>query len=281
MQGLSKVVTNVIRGVSTVPSLSTREGEDEGDRLAPVQRPLTPVSSTGQALTLSRKGERELWKGPGRLVEDGGKREFLSFGLHSTACYHPDKREVSGGPGILGAAAQDSHPANGISLIEGERVDSTISLDGMRGKDRSATLVLTDRRLIHIGAAGLDRTSSFVSIADVTSVEVTNTRRRSLTGLAWAAAALLIAAIVWSIWDHAIFSPLAAVVLAGMGIYLAVDRLWGYDSVRATFRSAQEQIGISIEDAGGEASAQIHTLATRLFELKDGAGPGIRKFAPR
>ncbi len=44
-QGLSKIVT------------------DEGDRLAPVQRPLTPVSSTGQALTLSREGERELWKG--------------------------------------------------------------------------------------------------------------------------------------------------------------------------------------------------------------------------
>ena len=183
--------------------------------------------------------------------------------------------------GILGAAAQDADPANGISLIEGESVDSAISLDGMRGKDRSSTLVLTDRRLIHIGTAGRNRTASFLSITDVTSVEVMNIRRRSLTGLAWAVAALLVASIVWSIWDHAIFSPLAAAVLAGMGIYLAVDRLWGYDSVTATFSSAQEQIGISIEDAGGETSAQFHTLATRLFELKDTAGPDFRKFAPR
>ena len=160
-------------------------------------------------------------------------------------------------------------------------MDSTISLDGMRGRDRSATLVLTDRRLIHIGAAGRSRTASFVAIADVTSVEVTNMRRRSLTGLAWAAAALFVAAIVWPILDHQVFSPLAGVVLAGMGIYLAADRLWGYDSVRATFRSAQEQIGISIEDAEGEAGAQIDALATRLFELKDEAAPGVRRFAPR
>ncbi len=151
----------------------------------------------------------------------------------------------------------------------------------MRGKDRSATLVLTDRRLIHIGAAGRNRRASFVSIADVTSVEVTNTRRRSLMGLAWAAAALLVAAVVWSILDHAIFSPIAGVVLAGMGVYLAADRLLGYDSVRATFRSAQEQIGISVEDAGGEASAQIDTLTARLFEMKNAAGVGGRKFAPR
>ena len=100
-------------------------------------------------------------------------------------------------------------------------------------------------------------------------------------GLAWAAAALLVAAIVWSMWDHAIFSALAAAVLAGMGIYLAADRLWGQDSVRATFRSAQEEIGISIDDAGGDADAQINSLTNRLFELKDAAEPGARKFAPR
>ena len=151
----------------------------------------------------------------------------------------------------------------------------------MRGSERSDTLVLTDRRLIHVGAAGRSRTASFVSINDVTSVEVTNTRRRSLTGLAWAAAALLVAAIVSSIWDHAIFSPLVAAVLVGMGIYLAVDRLWGHDSVRATFRSAQEEIGVSIDDGGGDADAQINGLANRLFELRDAAGPGVRKFAPR
>ena len=177
--------------------------------------------------------------------------------------------------------AQDSHSTDSISLIEGERVDSTISLDGMRGKDRSATLVLTDRRLIHIGANGRSRTASYVSIADVTSVEVMNKRRRSLAGLAWAAAALLVAAAVWSILDHAVFSPIAGIVLAAMGTYLAVDRLLGYDSVRATFRSTQEQIGISVEDAGGEASAQIDTLTARLFEMKNSVGPGVRKFAPR
>ena len=160
-------------------------------------------------------------------------------------------------------------------------MDSTISMEGMRGKDRSTTLVLTDRRLIHIGAEGRNRTASFVSIADVTSVEVTNKRRRSLIGLAWAAAALLVAAAVWSILDHPVFSPLAGALLAAMGVYLAADRLWGYDSVRATFRSAQEQIGISIEDAGGETGAQIHALTARLFELKDGVSPGTRRFAPR
>ena len=183
--------------------------------------------------------------------------------------------------GTHGSVAQDSHPIGEISLIDGEQVDSTISLNGLRGRERSDTLVLTDRRLIHVGAAGRSRTASFVSIGDVTSVEVTSTRRRSLMGLAWAAAALLVAAAVWSMWDHAILSSLAGAVLAGMGIYLAVDRLWGHDSVQATFRSAQEQIGISIEDAGGEAGARIDTLTTRLFELKDASEPGARKFAPR
>ena len=179
------------------------------------------------------------------------------------------------------ALAQGSHPTESISLIEGERVDSTISLNGTRGRDGSDTLVLTDRRLIHVGSAGRSRTASFLSLADVTAVEVTSTRRRSLLGLAWAAAALLIAFAVWSMWDHQVFSALAAAVLAGMGIYLAVDRLWGYDSVRANFRSTQEQIGISVKDAGGEASAQIDSLTARIFEMKDAAGPGVRKFAPR
>ncbi len=181
----------------------------------------------------------------------------------------------------LGTLAQGSHPIGSISLVEGERVDSAIDLNGVRERDRSDTLVLTDRRLIHVGAAGRRRTASFVSINDVTSVEVTNTRRRSLVGLAWAAAALLVAALVWSIWDHAIFSPLAAAVLAGMGIYLAADRLWGHDNVRATFRSAREEIGISIDDAGRDSDAQINSLANRIFELKDAAEPGVRKFAPR
>ena len=177
--------------------------------------------------------------------------------------------------------AQDPHLIGEISLIDGEQVDSTVSLNGTRGKERSDTLVLTDRRLIHVGAAGRSRTASFVSIDDVTSVEVTSTRRRSLTGLAWAAAALLVATVVWSMFDHAIFSPLASAVLGGMGVYLAVDRLWGHDSVQATFRSAQEQIGISLDDTGGEAGAQIDTLTARLFELKDASAPGGRKFAPR
>ncbi len=180
-----------------------------------------------------------------------------------------------------GTVAQDSHTIGGISLIQGESVDSTIYLNGVIGSDGSGTLVLTDRRLIHVGAAGRSRTASFVSIDDVTSVEVTSTRRRSLIGLAWAAAALLVAAIVWSTWDHMVFSSVAAAVLAGMGIYLAIDRLWGHDSVRATFHSAEEQIGISVKDAGGEADAQIKTLANRLFELKGAAEPDVRKFAPR
>ena len=177
--------------------------------------------------------------------------------------------------------ARDSQPVGGISLIEGESVDSAINLNGALGSDRANSLVLTDRRLIHVGAAGRSRTASFLSIDDVISVEVTSTRRRSLIGLAWAAAALVVASIVWSIWDHSVFSTLAAAVLAGMGIYLAVDRLWGHDSVQATFRSPQERIGVSIKDAGGEADAQIKTLANRLFELKHAAEPDLRKFAPR
>lgn len=175
----------------------------------------------------------------------------------------------------------DPHPDGGFSFLDGEQIESTISLNGARAKERSDTLVLTDRRLIHLGEAGRSRTASFVSIADVTSVEVTSTRRRSLVGLAWAAAALLVATAVWSMWDNRILSALAAAALAGMGVYLAVDRLWGHDSVQATFRSAQEQIGISIEDAGGEAGAQIDTLTTRLFELKDASETVARKFAPR
>ncbi len=174
----------------------------------------------------------------------------------------------------------DSNHLEGVTLIDGERVDSSVYL-GSSGTDRFDRLVLTDMRLIRLGVKGTARSASFISIKDIAAVDVTNTRRRSVSGLAWGAVSLFVAVMVWRIWDHPLFSAVAAAVIAGMGVYLLVDRLWGYDKVRAVFSTESEEIRIAIDGADSAVEGRINAMANRLFELRDGTPATARRFAPR
>lgn len=178
----------------------------------------------------------------------------------------------------------DDIDLSSIKLIDGEQIDCAIGFNGLQlgYRNRNITLVLTDIRLIRLDSNDRKYEVSYVSIKDIITADVLKVRKRSLYGLAWAGVSLFVAAMVWRIWDNEIMSMIAAVAIFGMGLYLAFDRLFGQDIVRAVFRTPAGDIDVSVGGSGSEEQAV--GLANRLFQLKDQGrswAEGRRIFSPR
>ena len=160
-----------------------------------------------------------------------------------------------------------------FALMDGERVDFTLHLrDGVADADAKGTddLMLTDRRLIHLNVNGRSRRASFVSIQDITAIDISSERAGGLAGYLWGGLALFVAVMVWRVWDHPVGSVVAAVSVAGMGIYLVLDRLLSPSGVRASFRAGTAVLQLSIRSP--KAAGDIHGFVNRLFQLKDEGG---------
>ena len=83
--------------------------------------------------------------------------------------------------------------AGELTLLDKERIDTALDLrDGLRGgeTDGTADLYLTDRRLVHLAADGQRRRASFVSIQDITAIDINSERGYGLAAFLWGALAL-------------------------------------------------------------------------------------------
>lgn len=164
-------------------------------------------------------------------------------------------------------------------MMDGERIDATLDLVDSRDGDpeRTENLVLTDRRLIHVSFNGKRNETLFVSIQDITAIDVLSEKSLGLMGYIWGALALLVAVLVWQAWDNAVGSAIAGLVLAGMGVYLVVDRMRSPSRVHARFRTGDTEFTYGVN--GPTAVPDTYEFVNKLFMRKNGDGP--RTFSPR
>ena len=179
----------------------------------------------------------------------------------------------------------DDTESKDVVLMDGERIESVLSLRNGLSKGYqggSEAILLTDKRVIHLNANGQRRDSLFLSIQDVDVVEITNPREGFGVFL-WSGLSLIVAIALWFVWDHPFGSPVAAVAVALMGVYVIGDRILSAGATHTTLRSGSSRLKWELKTA--QASQDTYTFVNQLFQLKGDAGkeqPGrAQYFAPR
>jgi len=167
-------------------------------------------------------------------------------------------------------------------LMDGERLDSKLELrDGMAEPDDGSYMMLTDRRLIQLNGDGRRGGVSFVALEDVTAIDVQSEQESNRAGYLWGAVALIVALLLWRTWDQPLWSALAGLAVAAMGVYLIVDRRTSPPGALATFQAGSAVLRFKSRRA--DAAADMYRFVNRLFQLKGEAGERgrPRKFSPR
>ncbi len=164
-------------------------------------------------------------------------------------------------------------------MMDGERVDATLDLVDSRDgdPDRADNLVLTELRLIHVSSNGHRMQTFFVSIQDITAIDVLSQRSLGLIGYVWGALALVVALAVWQAWDNPVGSAIAGLALAAMGVYLVVDRLRSPSRVQARFRASDTEFTYNVN--GPTAIEDTYEFVNKLFLRKEHFRS--RTFSPR
>ena len=183
------------------------------------------------------------------------------------------------------AVAMDGEALREVKLMEGETLDSALNVaEGSDGApaDGPGVVLLTDMRVIQFISTGRRKDTTFMALQNVETVEITR-RRQGFGAYLWSGLALLVALLVWQAWSEATWSLPAALAVAFMGVYLAVDRLLSSGPAQATFRAGLSEMQCPITD--GLTTEQVNQFVNRLFELKAErdrqAFRHSRPFAPR
>lgn len=154
----------------------------------------------------------------------------------------------------------------GLALMDGEHVESSLNLNRDGAGDRDV-LLLTDRRLIQIGAGSQQRSVSFMAVRDVDSASIT-TEPRGYGGYIWGVLSLFVAAMLWTIWDHPVGSVVAPIVVVLMGVYLVVDHVLSVGNLVAYFKAGSSVISVKLDEH--VPSEELSAFLNRVFELKEG-----------
>lgn len=172
-----------------------------------------------------------------------------------------------------------------VTLMVGEAIDTTLSLTNGIGNghaEDSDVVLLTDMRVIHLNGDGDNRQAVFVDLDTVDGVEIT-TERHGYGSYVWGILALVVAVMLWRIWDNALGSFAAAVLVALVGVYLVFDHIITPGAVRATFKTSSFEFQFGLRS--DEAVRDIYPFVDRLFQLKGrvrkGAARSPSSFAPR
>ena len=156
-----------------------------------------------------------------------------------------------------------------VILMADEEVQQSIGVDDVNGSrdGKKNTLLLTDRRVIHIIGAGSDRKTSYAAIDDISAVEITRQSVRGYGAFIWAAVAFFVSAMLWRVIENQTLSIAATSIVALMGIYLIVDRLLTTGEHALVFKAGGAEIEYALKRDAAHSEAEA--LVTRLFELKE------------
>lgn len=157
----------------------------------------------------------------------------------------------------------------GVALMADEEVQDSLGVNegGSSNSGSKSAVLLTDRRIIHISGAGSNQRTSYAAIEDVSAVEITRQSVEGYSAFIWALLAFFVSAMLWRVIENQTLSIAAAAVVALMGIYLIVDRLWSRGEQALVFKVGGAEIQCVLKGSGDQSDAEA--LVTRLFELKD------------
>ena len=155
------------------------------------------------------------------------------------------------------------------ALMPGEEVQKSLGIDegGSSNSHSKSIVFLTDRRIIHISRTGSNQRTSYATIEDISAVEITRQSVEGYSAFIWAVLAFFVSAMLWRIIENQTLSIAAATVVALMGIYLIVDRLWARGEHALVFKVGGAEIRCALKGSGNQPDAEA--LVTRMFELKD------------
>ena len=176
------------------------------------------------------------------------------------------------------------HGFDDVQLMEGERIDSsiTLALGGDEDDESPEVLLLTDSRVIHLNGTGKRRTAVFASVDDINTVEISS--ERSGKGVyVWSALSFIVALLLWGVIKNPIGSAASAIIVALMGVYLIVDHLMSAGTSMATFKTSASQFKVELKGEG-DSYENVYLFINRLFRMKQSGRKGAQdpgKFAPR
>ena len=157
-----------------------------------------------------------------------------------------------------------------VSMMDGERVQSSLNLNQGHTEESDAdanVVFLTDKRVIHLSTNGPSREAVFMSLRDISTVEVTAERRGGYAGYVWGGLAVVVALLLWFVWDNPPWSYLASMVVVAMGVYLVFDHLQSTNMMTATFRTGSNQLRLTFKNA--DQSGEVYSFINHVFQLKD------------
>ncbi|MCH8063609.1 MAG: hypothetical protein IH861_14030 [Chloroflexi bacterium] len=175
------------------------------------------------------------------------------------------------------------HGFDDVQLMEGERIDSSITLALGGEKDESPeVLLLTDSRVIHLNGTGKRRTAVFASVDDISTVEIFS-ERAGLGVYVWSGLSFIVALLLWRVIDNPIGSVASGIIVALMGVYLIADHLMSAGTSVATFKTSSSQFKVELKGEG-DSYENVYFFINRLFRMKQSGSKGAQdpgKFAPR
>ncbi|MXY47393.1 MAG: hypothetical protein F4Y44_10550 [Chloroflexi bacterium] len=174
--------------------------------------------------------------------------------------------------------------SDGIALMTGETVRATLGInladDSNAGKD---SVLLTDRRVIHVSGGRANRRTVHTAIENISAVAISRQSVKGYGAFVWAALAFFVSVLLWRIIDSEMLALGTAAIVALMGVYLIVDRLWERGEHGLVIRTSSAEIRCALTGKNAQSEAEMFIL--RLFELKyERSNPQhtrAKTFAPR
>ncbi len=163
---------------------------------------------------------------------------------------------------------------NEIRLLEGERLDSTLSLRHGLGRevrdDDREVVLLTNRRVFQFSGGGETKEMAVAELKEVQAASMKWGARKTST-LAWGIAGILgglvLYRVVLSSFDNTALAVALSLLSVVLGIYLIFDFWSSHEQVVVTFKAGGSEIRGRIH--GKSAWAYGNAFLNRFFELKD------------
>ncbi len=171
---------------------------------------------------------------------------------------------------------------NGLDLMDGERIDRSISAAPQSGRSSSSgddSLLLTNSRIIRISGTGGGTEVVMASVDDVDSVEFIMINE-GYGAFIWAGLSVILSIALFSILENQITRVIVPLMVLGMGVFLIVNRLFNSGGPAAVFRFGGSAITWPFESE--DESLEIRDFISGLYRMKSARRPETGwPFAPR
>ena len=175
---------------------------------------------------------------------------------------------------------QGGHEYGGLELMEGERIDRTISAVSGNGKSsnrRKESLLLTNSRIIHISGDGDEVLMASVDDIDLVEFVVIN---EGYGAFLWAGLSVILSVALYGILENQIARVILPLMVLGMGVYLIVNRLFFSGGTAAVFHTGGSAITWPFQSS--DESQEVNDFIKGLYQMKSARRPVTGwPFAPR